>query len=156
MIEQVGNYLVSIEENSIEVIPVRPKRLKPRQLATYAEVHTLQPKYVADYCLRKLRYVGYIYMYHFDKPYPAGCRPQHYIGFAKNVELRELRHLAGNGARLLQVVHEYGIGWTLVKVWVGDRYLERRLKKNGHYHRHCLICKHEAALGVGKYATRAT
>lgn len=141
MIEQVGNYLVKIEDNSIEVIPTKPARLKPRQLATFAEAHTLQPNYIRDYVLLKLRYIGYIYLYHFDERYPNGKRPQHYMGFARDVELRELRHLAGRGARLMQVVSEAGIGWTLVKVWVGDRYLERRLKKNGHFDRHCMICK---------------
>lgn len=149
MKELVGNYIISIEDNSIEVIPIKQHRLKPRQIATYAEAHTLQPNYVRDYCLRKLRYIGYIYMYHFDERYPNGRRPQHYIGFAKDVEYRELRHLAGRGAKLLKAVTEKGIGWTLVKVWVGDRYLERRLKKNGHFDRHCVICKVKQQSGVG-------
>jgi hypothetical protein len=140
MIEQVGNYLVKIEDNSIEVVPTKPRRLKPRQIATYAEAHTLQPQYVKDFCLRKLQHIGYVYLYHFDEPYPAGLRPQHYVGFARDVELRELRHLAGRGARLMQVVAEKGIGWSLVKVWIGDRYFERRIKREGHYHRHCWVC----------------
>lgn len=153
MIEQVGNYLVRIEENSIEVAPIKPQRLKPHQQATWHEISTIQPIYVREYCYRKLRYVGYIYLYHFDEPYPAGCKPQHYMGFAKDVELRKIRHLAGRGARLMQVVSEAGIGWSLVKVWVGDRYLERRLKRAGHYHRHCSICQQNKEALV---ATRRT
>ena len=143
MIEQVGNYVVSIEDNSIEVVPIKPRRLHARQIATWHEINSIKPNYVRDYCYRKLRYIGYIYLYHFDERYPNGARPGHYMGFARDVELRELRHLAGRGARLMQVVAEAGIGWTLVKVWVGDRYLERRLKRAGHYDRHCVICKHE-------------
>lgn len=141
MQEIVGNYLVEIGENSIEVVPLKEKRLKPRQFHTWHEAQFVQPVYVRNYVYRKLQYIGYVYLYHFDRRYPNGKRPQHYLGFAKNVELRELRHLAGNGARLMQVVSEAGISWTLVKVWVGDRYFERKLKREGHFHRHCLICK---------------
>jgi hypothetical protein len=36
----------------------------------------------------------------------------------------------GDGARILQVCKDLGIGWTVARVWPkGDRALEKRLKR---------------------------
>lgn len=149
MVIQVDKYLVEIEENSILVLPATSKaRHKEPQLATFAELYSLKPQYVREAVARRIRHIGFVYMYHFDRPYPAGRRPQHYVGFARNVQKRELRHLAGNGSRLLQVVAEKGINWRLAKVWVGDRYFERKLKREAHYHRHCPFCNHKDLIEV--------
>ncbi|WP_395110731.1 hypothetical protein [Actinomadura sp. SCN-SB] len=37
----------------------------------------------------------------------------------------------GTGARLLQVVRAAGIEWRLARVWPGDRYRERAIKRQG-------------------------
>lgn len=145
MVIQVDNYIIEIDENSVLVMPNNPRcRIKEPQRATFAEIYSLRPQYVREAVAQKLRYIGYVYLYHFDRPYPAGVRPQHYVGFAKNVQKRELVHLAGNGAKLLAAVSAAGITWKVAKVWVGDRHFERKIKRERHYHRHCIFCKQTA------------
>jgi predicted GIY-YIG superfamily endonuclease len=95
------------------------------------------PGYVLDYVANKRRYLGYVYVIHFDIPYKHA---KHYMGFTKNVPLRMLRHQAGRGATLMRVIEEAGIDWQLAKVMVGDRREERRLKKHSST-RYCPICK---------------
>jgi hypothetical protein len=56
-------------------------------------------------------------------------------------------HLAGRGARLLQVVGELGIGWQLARIWTGTRTRERSLKRSGGAARRCPVCR-LAALGL--------
>lgn len=70
-----------------------------------------------------------VYLLHFDRAYPNGSKPQHYIGYAHDIPTRLAEHRARKGARLLQVLADHGIGWTLVRTWPdGDRSVERRLK----------------------------
>lgn len=68
-----------------------------------------------------------VYLLHFDRPLKhAG----HYVGWASHVQRRMGHHANGTGARLLQVLEEQGIGWTLARVWTGQtRKFERRVKK---------------------------
>src|SRR5688572_28689773 len=71
-----------------------------------------------------------VYLLHFAERYPNGTRPQHYIGWAKNVAARVRQHRAHSDARLMQVVNTAGIAWHVARVWPnGDRALERRLKR---------------------------
>lgn len=81
-----------------------------------------------------------VYLIHFDEPYKHAL---HYIGFVEsNLEARMKRHKDGDGARLLRVLKDAGIGWELVRVWPdGDREFERKLKNNSHSKRHCPVCK---------------
>ena len=83
------------------------------------------------------------YLLHFDQPYPAGKRPQHYLGYARNVATRVAHHAAGtSGARLPAVMREAGIGFTVARVWPdGDRALERRLKRWNKGRALCPECK---------------
>jgi hypothetical protein len=137
MIDQVGKYIIVIENNSISVTPITGARVQRIQKATFNEIYSLRPKYVRDYCYIKTKHVGWIYLIHFDEPYKHA---KHYLGFTKNLDLRMLRHASGTGARLMQVVEDAGIDWRISRVWFGDRYLERQLK--GHSStRYCPICQ---------------
>lgn len=84
-----------------------------------------------------------IYLIHFDKPL---AHARHYMGYCEDGTLEERlnRHRAGNGSRMMQVIKELGIPWTLARVWTtGDRNFERKLKKQNHGPRLCPICKKE-------------
>ncbi|MEV4317093.1 hypothetical protein [Actinocrispum sp. NPDC049592] len=83
------------------------------------------------------RYVGTVYLLHFDRPYRHA---RHYIGWAKNVTSRLALHDAGQGARLLQVVRAEGITWTLARTWPGTRLRERQIKRMGGAARRCPLC----------------
>lgn len=81
-----------------------------------------------------------VYLIHFDRPYKHA---QHYIGYTENLDQRIYEHeFTVNGARLLQVVREAGIGFQVVRVWPdGDRAFERRLKNMKNSRRYCPICQ---------------
>ena len=80
-----------------------------------------------------------VYLLHFDKRYRhAG----HYLGFAEDVEARIARHRAGNGARLVEVITQAGIGFTVARIWPdGDRAFERKLHNYKASPRLCPICR---------------
>ena len=83
--------------------------------------------------------VGSIYVLHFNQPYKHA---KHYIGWTDlAVEDRLKRHRQGNGARLLQVLNENGIDYSLSGVYVGTKKDERRMKNQKHSNRFCSICK---------------
>ncbi len=93
-----------------------------------------------------------VYLLHFDQPLigrqrnPAAQRTQiarHYIGYAGDVAARIAQHRSGRGARLLAVLAEAGIGFTVAATWTGDRAEERRLKRQHHAARLCPICQEE-------------
>jgi len=88
-----------------------------------------------------------VYLIHFDRlymPYPGAplrdCAG-HYCGWTQNLAVRLARHAAGDGARLLAVVHQAGITWQLARVWPGPRERERQLKRQGGASRRCPLCK---------------
>lgn len=87
--------------------------------------------------------IGHVYLIHFQSRYKhAG----HYLGFATDLEQRLDRHRAGQGARLLEVIGEAGIGWKVVRVWSGDRGLERSLKRRKNAPRRlCPVCRGDTA-----------
>jgi hypothetical protein len=78
-----------------------------------------------------------IYLIHFDRPLHHA---RHYLGYCADgtLEVRLIRHRAGRGARLLAVLRELNIGWRVVRVFEGDRKVERRLK--GGSVRLCPVC----------------
>lgn len=82
-----------------------------------------------------------VYLLHFTRPYD---RVQHYIGFCEegNLVNRLHEHRTGQGARLMAVIKEHGIGFVLARTWCGaDRNEERRLKNVGHSKLYCPICQ---------------
>ena len=81
-----------------------------------------------------------VYLLHLDQP--ISNHAQHYIGYAEDVDERVARHRAGNGARLMQIAAERGIGFEVVRIWPdGDRSFERHLKNQKHAWRHCPVCR---------------
>src|SRR5688572_11787332 len=82
-------------------------------------------------------YMGTVYLLHFDRPYKHA---RHYTGWTLHLEERLAEHAAGHGARLLAVVREAGINWTLARTWKGTRHRERRIKNQGGASRFCPMC----------------
>ncbi|WP_185845949.1 hypothetical protein [Kibdelosporangium aridum] len=70
---------------------------------------------------------GIIYLLHFDRPYKHA---RHYLGWTTDLENRLQQHASGHGARLVQVIQDAGITWTLSRTWTGGRNRERQLKQN--------------------------
>jgi predicted GIY-YIG superfamily endonuclease len=59
---------------------------------------------------------------------------KHYLGSTCSLDARLHQHEQGRGARLLEVIHDAGISWHLVRLWECSSYeemraLERKLKK---------------------------
>lgn len=81
--------------------------------------------------------VGTIYLLHFDRPYRHA---RHYTGWTDDLPGRLACHRRGQGARLLAVLKDAGIGWELARTWKGPRARERRLKKMGGAARRCPMC----------------
>jgi len=89
--------------------------------------------------------MGTVYLIHFERPIgdlhnPRG-QAQHYLGYTEDLEARLEAHASGNGSRLMEVITEAGISWTVAKTWEGDRSLERRLKNQHNSPRLCPICR---------------
>jgi predicted GIY-YIG superfamily endonuclease len=83
---------------------------------------------------------GKVYLLHFARPYRHA---RHYLGWTDDLEERLARHRDGRGARLLAVVTEAGIEWTVARVWDGSRALERRLKSWHKARALCPLCREE-------------
>jgi predicted GIY-YIG superfamily endonuclease len=66
-----------------------------------------------------------VYLLHFKQPFRHA---RHYLGYADNLSARLAQHKSGNGARLMEVVHDAGISWVVARTWEGGRDLERKLK----------------------------
>jgi hypothetical protein len=80
---------------------------------------------------------GFVYLAHFSTNLHHA---RHHLGFATDLVQRLAQHRAGNGARLMEVIKDAGIEWKLVRVWHGDRGLERRLKRRKNTPRLCPVC----------------
>ncbi|SRR6266498_1537468 len=80
---------------------------------------------------------GIIYLIHFERPYKHA---RHYLGWATDLEHRLRQHRAGYGARLLDVIQQAGIAWSLARTWPGTRTRERQLKRQGGASRCCPLC----------------
>ena len=80
---------------------------------------------------------GVIYLLHFDQPYRHA---KHYTGWTEDLLDRLDRHAAGRGARLVEVIWQAGIGFSLVRVCEGTRRRERAIKNDGGAARYCPAC----------------
>ena len=78
-----------------------------------------------------------VYLIHFNTPFKHA---RHYLGFSDDLNQRLTDHLCGKGSRLMEVVTDAGIEWTLARVWSGDRKFERRLKNRKNSPALCPIC----------------
>ena len=97
--------------------------------------------------------LGTVYLFHFDQRYEhAG----HYTGWAEDLDHRVAEHLAGRGARLIEVITQAGIGFRLARTWPDvTRARERQLKRQGGASRHCPICQEDRkARGLPRRPTR--
>jgi predicted GIY-YIG superfamily endonuclease len=56
---------------------------------------------------------GTVYLLHFDEPISPRHTCQHYCGWAADLEARIEDHRHGRGARLTEVAHSRGIGFTV-------------------------------------------
>ena len=79
-----------------------------------------------------------VYLLHFDHKYHHA---QHYIGFTDNLEIRIQQHISGTGSKLLKAVYKANIHITIVRIWQGDRKLERLLHNKHNSKRLCPICR---------------
>jgi hypothetical protein len=83
-----------------------------------------------------------VYLLHFDQPYgdyPDGQFALHYLGSTADLAARLQAHRAGQGARLMTVIRQAGIDFTLARTWPGGRCRERQLKQQ-HRRRMCPMC----------------
>lgn len=84
-----------------------------------------------------------VYLLHFIRPISDKHTTQHYLGWTPGkLENRIATHLKGRGSRLCEVARERGIGFTVARIWEGDRTLERQLKRWKCSPRLCPHCKH--------------
>jgi len=79
-----------------------------------------------------------VYLLHFERPYKHA---RHYLGVTNNLEQRLRQHRNGKGARLMEVIKNAGISWTLATTWEGGKELEHRFKRWNNGCRLCPICK---------------
>lgn len=84
--------------------------------------------------------MAYIYLLHFDRPISPGHTCQHYTGSADDIEKRIQQHQQGQGSRLTQVAYEREIQFSVVRLWMGNRMMERRLKRLKCSPKFCPIC----------------
>jgi hypothetical protein len=80
--------------------------------------------------------LGIIYMLHFSQAYRHA---KHYVGTEDLLDRLD-RHAAGRGARLIAVIWDAGIGFTLVRLCEGTRHRERAIKHAGGAVRYCPAC----------------
>lgn len=131
---------------AMEIEHVRPDLVRERALVA---VRIARARQAAAWAALAAAYgrQPVVYLLHFSRlyvPYPGAplrdCAG-HYTGWTTDLETRLARHAAGDGARLLAVVHQDGITWQLARVWPGPRDRERQLKRQGGAGRRCPLCK---------------
>lgn len=105
---------------------------------------------------------GTVYLICADRPignpYSPYGQARHYIGWTLNIERRiheqrrakprltkagKPRKRQDRGARLCAAWNAAGIRWRVARTWVGDRGLERYLKRQKHADRYCPYCRGE-------------
>lgn len=90
-----------------------------------------------------------VYLLHFDRPYKHA---RHYLGYSRTMEGVERRiavHRAatpgdGQNHRLLSIIREAGITFTVAKIWPEATRQDERQWKKGASRRRCPICQAEA------------
>ncbi len=85
---------------------------------------------------------GTAYLIHLWRHIGHGVRGEagHYLGSSDDLPGRLEAHRAGNGARLMEVAAERGIGWTLARTWPGGGAKERQLKRRHDSPQMCPEC----------------
>jgi predicted GIY-YIG superfamily endonuclease len=83
---------------------------------------------------------GTIYMLHCDRPYRHARHYTGWTGGSESLNQRLARHAQGHGARLIAVISQAGIGFTLARTTTGARDTERAIKNAGGATRYCPVC----------------
>jgi hypothetical protein len=98
------------------------------------------------YTTRRTR--GTVYLVHFFTPLSGHAR--HYLGWVRGgplaVRMRQARHRAGRGAKILAACRRVGIDWHLVQTWPNCTRADERRLKAIHGSRICPVCKSAAKL----------
>jgi len=81
--------------------------------------------------------LGVVYLLHFSQPYQHA---RHYTGWTEDLLDRLSTHASGQGARLMTVIYQAGIGFTLARTCEGTRRTERAIKNQGGAVRYCPLC----------------
>ena len=82
-----------------------------------------------------------IYLLHFSDRIHPDRTTQHYVGYSSRLSDRISAHLENrSGVSLINAAHERGIGFTVSRVWKGDRRLERHLKSLKNAPKFCPHC----------------
>ncbi len=82
-----------------------------------------------------------LYILHFETPL---AHAQHYLGYVadeRRLQERLEEHANGRGARLMEVVTERLISWSVARTMPGDKGRERALKNNANTRAYCPICQ---------------
>jgi hypothetical protein len=131
---------------ALEIEHARPDLIRERAIVAARIARARQAAAWAEFAAAYGR-EPVVYLLHFRDlyvPYPGAplrdCAG-HYCGWTCNLASRLARHAAGDGARLLAVVHQAGITWQLARVWPGSRERERQLKRQGGASRRCPLCR---------------
>ena len=83
-----------------------------------------------------------VYLLHFDQPLGnERHQASHYLGSTSDLPGRLAAHRAGKSARMLEVLHERGIGFVCVRTWAGGRDFERKLKNRKKARSLCPVCR---------------
>ncbi len=97
-----------------------------------------------------------VYLLHFSRPISPDSTCQHYLGYADDLAARIQAHRRGNAARLTEVAHQRGIEFEVVRVWQGNRALERKIKDRKYSNRLCPVCNPRPhQINCGRELTRA-
>jgi predicted GIY-YIG superfamily endonuclease len=91
--------------------------------------------------------LGVCYLLHFDQPYQHA---KHYTGWTEDLLDRLEHHASGTGARLMTVIYQAGIGFTLVRLCEGTRRTERAIKNAGGASRYCPLCTAGRGTATGR------
>jgi predicted GIY-YIG superfamily endonuclease len=81
--------------------------------------------------------LGVVYLLHFHEPYKHA---RHYTGWTEDLLDRLDRHASGRGARLVAVIWQAGISFSVVRICEGTRRTERAIKNSGGAVRYCPAC----------------
>lgn len=90
-----------------------------------------------------------VYLLHFNTPYKHA---RHYLGYTRSGRTLPARldaHQHGDGARLMEVITDNGITFTLARTWKGkraNRRFERILHRQNNTPALCPICNPATAL----------
>lgn len=81
---------------------------------------------------------GTVYVLHFHSAYHHA---RHYTGWTANLPARLRDHHRGAGARLMEVITQAGISWSVARTIPGTRSDERKLKNSHNVKRVCPMCQ---------------